>query len=202
MKPAAKSLIKSIIDISHVDFSAWDIITGKLIFTSGLSQNILGYPKEQYEKLSNNFFTDIVHPDDLDKVLEDIESLKMSKSCEVLESTARYRNVDGIYTWVYTRRIVSIRDKSGNPIKVTSICEDISETIGLRNELRDKAQRMEKIAIKNSHDVRGFVASIIGILDLIDEKSFLYDYDKQYFNYLKLAVKKLDKVVREINELV
>lgn len=193
--------IKSVIEVSHVEFSSYDLRTGELICSSGLARKVLGYTEEQYSKISSHFSESIIHPADREKVLEHIRLMQSSTDDDITETTARYRKANGDYIWVYTRRIVSQRDLERRPTIITSISEDISELMKLQEELEKSLEALNKIAFKNSHEVRSPVATIIGLINLMSEHSFTSDFNEQCFQLLKKTVQKLDDIIFEINEI-
>jgi signal transduction histidine kinase len=143
----------------------------------------------------------VIHPDDWPNVREYLEKLIHSAPGEVLDMTYRVRRIDGVYLWIYSRKMVTDRDKDGNPCTITTILEDISDFIQLQDQLQEKVRQLEAISYRNSHEVRGPVASIIGLVDLIEEKEITSAHNKQVFTYLKDAILKLDKVIHEVNDL-
>ncbi len=193
--------LRSIIEVSHVEFQSYDVQRHQLICSSGLAQKILGYTKEEYFKLSRDFYKDLVHPDDLQKVHNNIDKLIHSAKGEIVENTARYRRSDGNYIWLYTRKIISEWDEKGNPSTITTVAEDITDVLQLQDQLREKVEQLEAISYKNSHLVRSPVASIIGLVNLIEEKDITSEHNMQIFHFLKQAIEKLDSVIHEINDL-
>ncbi len=79
--------------------------------------------------------------------------------------------------------------------------EDVTELMKLHEELKKTVEALDKIAFKNSHEVRGPVATIIGLMNLMNEQSFINDFDGQCFQLLKKTVQKLDDIIFEINGL-
>jgi PAS domain S-box-containing protein len=201
MKPADKFL-KSLIEVSHIEFQAYDFQHREIIFSSGLGQRVLGYPKDDYDKLSRDFYEGLIHPDDIPAMHKAIEKLIHSSKHEVVELTARYRRSDGEYIWVYTRQLVTKRNKEGFPCTITTVAEDITAMMQLRDALKEKVELLESISYKNSHLVRSPVASIIGLINLIEEKDMISAHNMEILNYLKEAIEKLDAVIHEINDII
>jgi PAS domain S-box-containing protein len=201
MKPGSKFL-RSLIEVSHIEFQAYDFQRHEIIFSSGLSRRILGYSREDYDKLSRDFYEEIIHPDDIPVMHETINKLIHSSKHEVVEMTARFRRADGNYIWIYTRKLVSERNEKGEPRTITTVAEDITAMILLRDELREKVELLESISYKNSHLVRSPVASIIGLINLIEEKDMISAHNMEILNYLKDAIGKLDAVIHEINDII
>jgi len=196
-----KKFLRSLIEVSHIEFQSYDFHRHQIIFSSGLSQRVLGYSKDEFYKLSRNFYEGMIHPDDIPKVHEAIEKIIHSSGDEVIEMTARYRKADGNYIWLYTRKLVSERDKDGNPRTITTVAEDVTEMIQLQDEFREKVRQLELISYKNSHQIRSPVASIIGLINLIEVRDIASPHNLKIFTFLKQAIEKLDTVIREINDL-
>ncbi len=200
MEPG-KKFLKSLIEVSHIEFQSYDFKRHQLIFSSGLAQRILGYSKDEFYKLSRNYYEGMIHPDDIPMMREAIEKIIHSTDDEVIEMTARFRKADGNYIWLYTRKLVSERDKDGNPRTITTVAEDVTEMILLQDELREKVQQLELISYKNSHLIRSPVSSIIGLINLIEVREITSTHNLKIFTFLKQAIEKLDTVIREINDL-
>jgi PAS domain S-box-containing protein len=200
MEPDRKFL-RSLIEVSHIEFQSYDFHRQQIIFSSGVTQHILGYSKDEFYKLGRNFYEGMIHPDDIPMMREAIEKIIHSSGDEVIEMTARYRKADGNYIWLYTRKLVSERDKDGNPCTITTVAEDVTEMIRMQDELREKVQQLELISYKNSHLIRSPVSSIIGLINLIEVREITSTHNLKIFTFLKQAIEKLDNVIREINDL-
>jgi len=192
---------KSLIEVSHIEFQSYDFHRHKIVFSSGMAEKILGYSKEAYYKFSEDFFKEIVIPEDRPQVQEAVDKLIHSAKGEIVEMTARFRRADGEYIWLYTRKIVSERDEKGYPSLITTVAEDITFVIDTQVKLKEKVQQLESISYKNSHQIRSPVASIIGLINLVEEQDIASEHNLQVFELLKQAIEKLDSVIHEINDL-
>jgi signal transduction histidine kinase len=79
--------------------------------------------------------------------------------------------------------------------------EDVTRLVELQDQLREKVQQLQTISYKNSHLLRSPVASIIGLVNMVEEQGITSDHNLQVFNFLKQAIEKLDDVIHEINEI-
>ncbi len=193
--------LKSIIEVSHVEIQSYDFQNHRIIFSSGIAEKVLGYTKEEFGEVSRNYYEGIIHPDDKEKFMASIDKIIHSSTGEIIELTARFRRVDGVYKWLYTRKMVCERDERGFPSLITTVAEDITEVIEMQNKLREKVQQLQSISYKNSHLIRSPVASIIGLINLIEEKDITSAHNMQIFNLLKQAMEKLDDVIHDINDI-
>lgn len=200
MKPSVKFL-HSLFEVAHVEFQTYDLTNKKLLFSSGMAQQLLGYSEEEYVQLSDDFYKKIVHPDDYQKVLQTLEKIRHSKAGDVIEMTVRALKKDGEYIWVYSRQTIYERKRKNDVCTIIREAEDVTKLIEIQTALKERIIQLETISFKNSHLLRSPVASIIGLVGLIEEHGITGDHNKQIFHFLKEAITKLDNIIHEINEV-
>ncbi|WP_421764739.1 PAS domain-containing protein [Ekhidna sp.] len=195
------SFIKSLHKASPVAFGAVDIFNDEIIYSSGHAEELLGYTKDELKKHSRNQFESIVHPEDLDKSREAINSLINSDVGEIVECTLRIRKSDGKYLSLFIRDIVFERDTKDAPLKFTTIVQDVSDVVELEEKLNEKLEIIRKISYKNSHELRAPVANIIGLLSIMKEDNFKTEFNAKIFHHLEETVTRLDNIIHDINNL-
>ena len=200
MKPGTKFL-HSLFEVAHVEFQTYDLYNHKLLFSSGLIPQLLGYTEDEYVELSQDFYKNILHPDDLDKVQQTINALCSAQKGEVIEMIARLLKRDGNYIWVNSRQMVYEMKPDRHVCTIIREVEDVTSLVALQDQLEEKVEQLKAISFRNSHLVRGPVASIIGLIDIIEEKEITSDHNKQVLRFLKEAISKLDDVILDINDL-
>lgn len=87
-------------------------------------------------------------------------------------------------------------------MKVTNMFENVTETVNLQKQLKKNLNLIRKISFNNAHQLRGPVATMIGLINLIDELTFTNEFEREYFQLLKATAQKLDSAIREINDLI
>ncbi|QEM12940.1 PAS domain-containing protein [Mucilaginibacter rubeus] len=199
MKPGTRFL-HSLFEVAHVEFQTYDLSNQKVLFSSGVTRQLLGYSESEYVNLSNEFYRSIIHPDDYEKVQQTINKTIQSKSGDVIEMTVRLRRIDGSYIWLYSRQMIYQRNHANGTLTIIREVEDVTRLVELQGDLEEKVEQLKAISYKNSHLLRGPVSSIIGLVDLIEEHAVTSDHNRQILHYLKETIAKLDGVVREINE--
>lgn len=192
--------LHSVFEVAHVEFQAYDIANHRLVFSSGAICQLLGYSEEEYLALSSDFYKNVIHPDDFRIVQQTIERVKQAKSGDVIEMTVRVRKKDGTYIWVYSRQMIYERKYKNNICTIIREVEDVTRLIELENELKERVEQLKLVSYKNSHLLRSPVASIIGLVDLIEEHRISGDHNMQVMHFLKETITKLDEVIREIND--
>jgi PAS domain S-box-containing protein len=199
MRPGIKFL-HSLFEVAHVEFQTYDLFNHKLVFSSGLAHQLLGYSEDEYFKLSNDFYESIVHPDDLRIVQETVKKIMQAKKGEVIEMTARARRIDGNYIWISSRQMILDHNADKHICTIIREVEDVTKLVELQDQLEEKVEQLKVVSFKNSHLLRGPVASIIGLVSLIEEQGIRGEHNRQILHFLKDAITKLDNVIHEIND--
>ncbi len=190
--------IRSVIHVAHVDFSAYDIKNHGLIYSSGLAAEMLGYSEEEMYEFSRNYNDEIIHPGDHDMMHEKLQQLLDSPPGQIIEAIARYKKKTGEYIWGYTRKMVSERDENGEPLKITTVAQDVTDLVTMKKELDSHVAQLERISHVNAHELRGPVASILGLTNLMTTEGMIGEYNREILHHLNRTVVKLDDVVREL----
>ena len=121
-----------------MEYQSYDLTSQKLIFSSGVASQLLGYSPEQYAGFSNHYFKELVHPDDRQRVEETIRKIYHAKDQEIVEMTVRMRRADGAYCWLYSRQMILDRAHDGKHCAVIRVAEDITDFKELQAKLFDK----------------------------------------------------------------
>ena len=199
MRPGAKFL-HSLFEVTHVEFQTYDILNHKLLFSSGIVQQLLGYSAQEYVSLSEDFYKTILYPGDLQTVQNTIDKLLHAKDGQIVEMTVRLRKHDGDYIWVYSRQMIYEKNPVNHICTIIREVEDVTQLIELQDELKTKVEQLKVVSYKNSHMLRSPVASIIGLVDMVEEHGITSEHNRQILSYLKDAIIKLDNVIHEIND--
>jgi len=81
--------------------------------------------------------------------------------------------------------------------EVVCVYHDITDEINQLEQLKKYNEKLEEVAFKASHEVRAPVASILGLMQLIDFSN-LSKENKTVLEHMKSSVEKLDHTVRDI----
>ena len=101
-----------------------------------VSQSWLDYVGSCREKMRGRGWVQTVHPEDLDRVLNNWHAALTAG--EPLEVEARFRRADGKYRW-FLARSVPLRDENGSIVKWYAATHDIED----RKQAEEKLQRSE-----------------------------------------------------------
>lgn len=146
LKMLNKELLNERIQADKLEF-AWSSSLGhwylnlktKSVVFNPLKIEVLGYTMEELpDRITYNFFTDKLHPDDYDNTMSAMIN-HMEGKTTVYECEYRIQAKDGTYKWFYDRGKITQRDAGGKPEFVAGIVFDIS----------DKKEKEQKLIHKN-----------------------------------------------------
>jgi len=124
----------------------WMVQSNEVEFNERKVTN-LGYDIEELpEKVGFDFFTDKLHPDDYERVMNNMRSHLANKS-DVYEVEYRILAKDGNYVWYYDRGKVTKRDVDGKPVLLAGIVFDISKSKKMESQLMEANARLEKMVV-------------------------------------------------------
>ncbi|OOQ61426.1 PAS domain-containing protein [Mucilaginibacter pedocola] len=192
--------LHSLFEVAHVEFQTFDLSTQKVVFSSGVVRRLLGYSQEEYDALSTNFYQSIIHPDDFEKVQHTVEQILAAENGQIFEMTLRLRKKNGDYIWLHSRQMIYERTPGCGTCTIIREVEDVTKLVALENELKEKVRQLNVVSFKNSHLLRSPVASIMGLISLVEEQAITGEHNRQILQFLKETIIKLDDVIREIND--
>jgi len=137
---------------------------------------------------------DFVHPDDvhiMDKAFQDI-----STHTKIIVPVHRYQDSEGKWRWLQTIATNCLDDPAINGY----ICNTTDITLLKERELRiiEQNEKLKQIAQINSHELRKPVASILGVMQLVNEEAIKDELNITIFGHLKTLTKELDEIIRRI----
>lgn len=123
----------------------WNIQSNDVIFNP-LKAGALGYGKEDIpEKVPYNFFTDKLHPDDYQPVMDNMMQ-HLKGLTPVYEVEYRIKTKDDKWKWFYDRGKVTQRKEDGTPIFITGIVFDVTKQKEKEENLEELASTLIEIA--------------------------------------------------------
>lgn len=112
----------------------------QVIFVSNAFEEVFGYPHERFTE-DADFYQKIVHPDDLVRVTEAIQTCLRDGFVEV---DHRVIFPDGQVRWLHRRAWVNY-DENGRPVRVNDSARNITERIQTEDALRQSEQRYRRM---------------------------------------------------------
>ena len=135
-----------------------------------------------------------------ENVQRTIDKLINSKTGEIAEMTVRLLKNNGTYVWLYSRQMIYERKHDCNACSIIREVEDVTRLMELQDSLQERVKQLESVSYKNSHLLRSPVASIIGLVNIIEDHGITGEHNRQILDYLKQTIEKLDDVIHEIND--
>jgi PAS domain S-box-containing protein len=164
----SKEFIQKIADTTPSIITSYNINTGQYSYISEGLTKLLGYESSVGLNGGVAFFTEIVHPDDLERIMQqNAEALTLANNPAnrgnsfVAEFKYRMRHKNGEYRWFHTFGTVFERDANGSVQTVLNISIDITlqeeaeRVLHQKNlELRQSNASLEEYAYVASHDLK------------------------------------------------
>lgn len=176
------------------------------VFLSNLNNEIIRANKRFYdlieysqEEFKDIQLIDITHPEDRDK------SIKLSKKllnghCEHYSLEKRYITKSGRIVWVYLT-VTAVKTQQGKPKHMISVAQDITLRKTAEQELLYKKSELDTFVYRASHDLRGPVASLMGLYNIV-KVEFAHDKNAiTYFEHYNNSVMRLHTVLQNLIDL-
>ncbi|MEM9266799.1 MAG: response regulator [Cyanobacteria bacterium P01_F01_bin.13] len=158
---------------------------------SFFNQTWLTFTGRSLEQEQGDGWTEGIHPDDCDLILESFTTAFDAR--RTFEIEYRLRRIDGQYRWLLSRGVPRFR-RDGSFAGYIGTCIDISD----RHEV--EKLKDEFISVVN-HELRTPLTSILGSLDLL-ASGVLHTKPEKGQRMLQIAAKNADRLVRLINDML
>ncbi len=194
----SQSLLETYIDISPLAYNIYDLVKDILVISTKDSFQTIGIPKKELIRMSHDYYKEIIHPDDYETVKSNFLKMKQARLGDKIDQVFRIRHGEGHYVWLHTIYKIFEVDQQGQAIKMAGIAEDITRLKVLEEQLKGAVDTLMEIRHRDSHLLRGPVATILGLLNVIENEDLIQHPSKSLFNYLKITVEKLDNLVIDV----
>ena len=204
---------------------AVDLLTNRLLLATrsaklgiwdwNLENNILVWDKNMHiiYDVSTNGFTgnfeawkEKVHPDDLLRVQAEIqesimENKDFNSSFRICCRNNKIRYIEG-YANIE-------RDTAGKAVRMVGVNRDITEQKAveetkkkLTNDIIKRNQDLEQFTFIISHNLRAPNANIIGLAEMLQDKSLSPQEQKKFLRGISASARQLDETIKDINSIV
>lgn len=119
----------------------FDLLNNRSIYVSYEIHQFLGFDGEQLTKMEPNWFQNILHPDDDDKLKLHYQKNNFQSDPKQPEIDYRIRDVSGIWHWLRNRDVVLACDNNGEATHLLGILEDVT------------SQKVAEIALVESQEL-------------------------------------------------
>jgi len=130
--------------LRSADMAWWEVelATGKVTFGKRKAE-MLGYPPEMFTHY--NDFVSLVHPDDRETAMNAMRR-HLDGTSDKYEVEYRILTKSGQYAWFFDTGSVMERDMKGNPLKVTGLVVNITESKNAIEALQDSETKFRMVA--------------------------------------------------------
>jgi PAS domain S-box-containing protein len=177
----------------------WDLENNQLRRDESF-EKILGRGLDNETEFSASW-KQYIHPDDKELVLKSIVTATANPKEKFWQQEYRYIRVDGTVAFISDQGYI-VRDAAKKAIRMVGAMHDNTELKEKKLRILEQNERMHEIAQINSHVIRKPVASILGLINLLDKESIVGEDNLEILEYLVTSARELDAVIRQINEKV
>ncbi len=183
----------------------WNILTEE-VYRSEQFSAMLGYDQSEFTG-NNQFWKNIIHPDDFSRVFENIKGT-LESDAQYWEQEFRVRKANGSYAYIIDKGYI-VRDSDGKPIRMIGATQDIStrklaelELLEANQGLRNANEELKVFASLASHDMREPLRMISSFMSLLQKKysTALDDKAQQYISFAIDGAKRLTFLINDLLE--
>jgi PAS domain S-box len=147
--------LDEVVNAAKVGISEINFQTGDVEFNNVWAQ-MLGYSydelNQQLDILGKDFWKEITHPDDLQKVI-DSHLKHASGKLSFIDSEVRLKHKNGHWVWLHQLGRITSRTKDGEPLIVSSIHTNISNRKKVEEELNHLNEKLEERVAKRTEEL-------------------------------------------------
>ncbi|MDW8301044.1 MAG: PAS domain-containing protein [Bacteroidia bacterium] len=176
-----------------------DVFTLNLHFTTRHTETILGYSQQEMQNMPLQKMKSLFYKEDFSLFIRQLNQAKKCQDYEAIQVDCRVFRKDGKLIWLQNKILVFERNALNKPVKLLGIAEDITQRIEIIEALQQRNRQLEEIAWLNAHEVRRPVASILGLMNLLNKENLAHPDNYQIIEYLERMVKELDVVIGNIS---
>lgn len=158
--------------------------------------DLIEYTEEEFEEIQH---IGVTHPEDKEKTLQFTEDL-INGNADYYSHEKRYVTKSGRIVWVYFTATV-VKNLYGKPKHIISVAQDITLRKTAEQELLYKKSELDTFVYRASHDLRGPVASLMGLYNIV-KVEFAHDKNATaYFEHYNSSVMRLHTVLQNLIDL-
>lgn len=201
---------KIFLDLSTDGYWDWDLLNPEYEYMSPRFKAILGYEDHELPN-SPDAWKEKIHPEDLERVLENFEAHKRDPSIPYY-NVVRYQHRNGEELHIICRGVM-LRDENGVPYRMIGSHTDITpfkdkdSTLQMAKE-KDIAigrEHASNIFLANmSHEIRTPLNGIIGLIDLIKTDISLgkVQFLEEHHTYLDTIYKSANTLLNLLGDIL
>jgi PAS domain S-box-containing protein len=144
-KERHRLIVENISEIVYAVDISDDPVAGRVQFVSGRVHDILGYRPEEFLH-DPNLWLRIIHPDDLDAVVENTRAMAVRKQGGTREYRLRHKQTNA-YHWMEDKVVLQL-DSHGTVVGLQGVTREVSERKRAEEMLRENAERLRTLSLR------------------------------------------------------
>lgn len=175
---------------ARICYCSWDMRTDTINFSDG-AEDVFGL--DAFSSYRFDSLKAVIIPEDRIKIQRFIESVidtnKMSSFLFriIVDGKLKYIQMNG-----------EVFDAGNTENRLRGTFQDVTEQQMFIKRIEDKNETLKNIAWTQSHDVRGPLATIMGLVSLLDEEDFKNAQNKEIITGLKESSEQLDEIIKKV----
>ena len=175
----------------------WNLQNGTVWWNDMVT--MFGYRSEEIDD-TITWWHERIHPEDRQRVVDRINSF-ISKHLEKWFDKYRFKRKDNSYAYVYDKGYFEFTS-DGTPVQMVGGMVDITERVLAEESILIKNRQIAEYAFFNSHKLRGPLARMMGLIQLIDFQEAHREENKTLLNHLKVIAEELDEMVKDVSKML
>ncbi|PSN19732.1 hypothetical protein C7271_05790 [filamentous cyanobacterium CCP5] len=124
----------------------YDLVEQRNIYVNRQVSDLLGYSEVQLQTMGENLLSQVIHPDDFDRIATHHQQFQSVPSGENREIVYRMHHSSGEWRWFRSREVVFARTPGGQPRQILGIAQDITHHHQAETTARESEARFRLIA--------------------------------------------------------
>jgi PAS domain S-box-containing protein len=181
----------------------YDVTSGAIDW-SGAIEAVTGYSLKEFQKVDNNRWKEMIHPEDKKETLEFFDAAEGTSQNYRVEY--RFRTKKGEYRNIQEEGVF-LRNEDGKICRLLGIMKDVTERKRAEKALRDseeqlrQSQKMEavgRLAGGIAHDLNNLLTGVTGYSDLLSARIDEQDPLHKYILEIQKATHRATTLIRQL----
>lgn len=202
----SKRLIQQIADTAPTLLYIYDLIQDCNVYANRQIEEFFGCTQPEIQARGSEFFAEVLHPEDVQQLIELRERFSAAKDGEVIEKEFRMKNARAEWCWFRVWEVIFTRTADGLPEQILGTAIDITEqkqaeeiycALETEKELRKLQLRFFSMA---SHEFRTPLSTILASAHLLESCAHKWPEEKRLRNLRRIqaAGKNMTQLLNDI----